>query len=61
LGSFRNRITPGWRSISGAAPRGDAEACRRDAFATDMRPAMREWAVSKGPPAGHLAAFTSCA
>jgi len=39
----------------------DADACRRDAFATDMRPAMREWAVSKGQSAGHLAVVTSCA
>ena len=26
----------------------DAETCLRDAFATDVRPAVREWAVSKG-------------
>ena len=35
----------------------DAENCLRDAFATDVRPAIREWAVSKGLAADPLAGF----
>lgn len=35
----------------------DAENCLKDAFATDVRPAIREWAESKGLPADPLAAF----
>jgi L-rhamnose isomerase/sugar isomerase len=35
----------------------DAENCLRDAFATDVRPAIREWAVSKGLAADPMAAF----
>jgi L-rhamnose isomerase/sugar isomerase len=35
----------------------DAENCLRDAFATDVRPAIREWAVSKGLSADPLADF----
>lgn len=35
----------------------DAENCLKDAFATDVRPAIREWAVSKGLPADPLDAF----
>ncbi len=34
-----------------------AEQCLQDAFATDVRPAVREWRVSKGLPADPLAAF----
>ncbi len=35
----------------------DAENCLKDAFSTDVRPAIREWAMSKGLPADPLAAF----
>jgi L-rhamnose isomerase/sugar isomerase len=35
----------------------DAEACLKDAFSTDVRPAIREWAQSKGLPADPMAAF----
>jgi L-rhamnose isomerase/sugar isomerase len=35
----------------------DAETCLKDAFATDVRPAIREWAVSKGLPADPMDAF----
>ena len=35
----------------------DAENCLRDAFSADVRPAIREWAVSKGLPADPLDAF----
>jgi L-rhamnose isomerase / sugar isomerase len=35
----------------------DAENCLKDAFATDVRPAIREWAQSKGLPADPLDAF----
>jgi L-rhamnose isomerase/sugar isomerase len=34
-----------------------AETCLQDAFATDVRPAIREWRVSKGLPADPMAAF----
>ncbi len=35
----------------------DAENCLRDAFATDVRPAIAEWAQSKGLAADPLAGF----
>jgi L-rhamnose isomerase/sugar isomerase len=35
----------------------DAEECLKAAFATDVRPAIREWRESKGLPADPLAAF----
>jgi L-rhamnose isomerase/sugar isomerase len=35
----------------------DAENCLKDAFAADVRPAIREWAGSKGLPADPLDAF----
>ena len=35
----------------------DAEGCLKDAFSTDVRPAIREWAVSKGLPADPMDAF----
>ncbi len=35
----------------------DAEECLKDAFATDVRPALREWRRSKGLPEDPLAAF----
>ena len=35
----------------------DAETCLRDAFSTDVRPVLREWAHSKGLPADPMAAF----
>src|SRR5579871_1356120 len=34
-----------------------AESILQDAFATDVRPALREWRVSKNPPADPLHAF----
>jgi L-rhamnose isomerase/sugar isomerase len=34
-----------------------AEACLQDAFATDVRPAIREWRLSKGLPADPMTAF----
>jgi len=34
-----------------------AEACLQDAFATDVRPAIREWRASKGLPADPMQAF----
>ena len=34
-----------------------AEACLQDAFATDVRPAIREWRESKGLPADPMQAF----
>ena len=34
-----------------------AESCLQDAFATDVRPAVREWRRSKGLPEDPLAAF----
>src|SRR3984893_9632805 len=36
---------------------GDAETCLKDAFSTDVRPVIREWAQSKGLPADPLDAF----
>jgi len=35
----------------------DAETCLKDAFSTDVRPAIREWALSKGLPADPMDAF----
>jgi L-rhamnose isomerase/sugar isomerase len=35
----------------------DAENCLKDSFSTDVRPAIREWAQSKGLPADPLDAF----
>ncbi|MEO8026373.1 MAG: TIM barrel protein [Bryobacteraceae bacterium] len=35
----------------------DAEECLKDAFATDVRPMIREWCESKGLPADPLDAF----
>ena len=35
----------------------DAENCLKDAFAEDVRPVIREWAVSKGLPPDPLDAF----
>ncbi len=35
----------------------DAENCLKDAFSTDVRPAIREWAQSNGLPADPLKAF----
>jgi L-rhamnose isomerase/sugar isomerase len=35
----------------------DAEGCLKDAFSTDVRPAIRDWATSKGLPADPLDAF----
>lgn len=34
-----------------------AEACLQDAFATDVRPAIREWRTSKGLPTDPMQAF----
>src|ERR1700730_17088068 len=35
----------------------DAETCLKDAFSTDVRPIIREWAESKGLPADPMDAF----
>jgi len=35
----------------------NAEACLKDAFSTDVRPMIREWAQSKGLPADPMDAF----
>ena len=35
----------------------DAEGCLKDAFSADVRPVIREWAVSKGLPADPMDAF----
>jgi len=35
----------------------DAENCLRDAFATDVRPMIADWAVSKGLSADPMAGF----
>jgi len=35
----------------------DAETCLKDAFSTDVRPVIREWALSKGLPADPMDAF----
>jgi L-rhamnose isomerase/sugar isomerase len=35
----------------------DAETCLKDAFSTDVRPAIREWALSRGLPEDPMAAF----
>jgi L-rhamnose isomerase/sugar isomerase len=35
----------------------DAESCLKDAFSTDVRPAIRDWAKSKGLPEDPLRAF----
>jgi L-rhamnose isomerase/sugar isomerase len=35
----------------------DAETCLKDAFSTDVRPVIRDWAVSKGLPADAMDAF----
>ena len=35
----------------------DAENCLKDAFATDVRPAIQDWRKSRGLPADPLAAF----
>jgi L-rhamnose isomerase/sugar isomerase len=35
----------------------DAEGCLKDAFSTDVRPMVREWAESKGLPADPMDAF----
>jgi L-rhamnose isomerase/sugar isomerase len=34
-----------------------SEACLQDAFATDVRPAIREWRESKGLPSDPMQAF----
>jgi len=36
----------------------DAEECLKQAFATDVRPILREWRRSKGLPEDPLAAFS---
>jgi L-rhamnose isomerase / sugar isomerase len=35
----------------------DAESCLKDAFSTDVRPAIREWAESRGLPEDPMTAF----
>jgi L-rhamnose isomerase/sugar isomerase len=35
----------------------DAESCLKDAFSTDVRPAIREWAIARGLPADPMDAF----
>jgi L-rhamnose isomerase/sugar isomerase len=35
----------------------DAETCLKDAFSTDVRPVVRDWAVEKGLPADPMDAF----
>jgi L-rhamnose isomerase/sugar isomerase len=35
----------------------DAEVCLKEAFSTDVRPAIREWASSHGLPEDPLSAF----
>jgi len=35
----------------------DAEGCLKDAFSTDVRPAIREWGVARGLPADPMEAF----
>ncbi len=35
----------------------EAETCLKDAFSSDVRPVIREWAVSKGLPADPMDAF----
>ncbi|HYP14448.1 MAG TPA: TIM barrel protein [Bryobacteraceae bacterium] len=35
----------------------EAETCLKDAFSTDVRPAIADWAASKGLPANPMAAF----
>ena len=35
----------------------DAEGCLKDAFSSDVRPVIREWALSKGLPADPMDAF----
>ena len=35
----------------------DAESCLKDAFSTDVRPAIREWRKSKGLAESPMAAF----
>jgi L-rhamnose isomerase/sugar isomerase len=35
----------------------DAENCLKEAFSTDVRPAIRQWAESKGLPGNPLGAF----
>src|SRR5499427_8219436 len=35
----------------------DAETCLKDAFSTDVRPVVRDWAVSKGLPSDPMTAF----
>ena len=35
----------------------DAESCLKDAFSSDVRPVIRDWAVSKGLPADPMDAF----
>jgi L-rhamnose isomerase/sugar isomerase len=35
----------------------DAENCLKDAFSTDVRPAIRDWARSRGLPEDPLEAF----
>ncbi|HUB34371.1 MAG TPA: TIM barrel protein [Bryobacteraceae bacterium] len=35
----------------------DAETCLKDAFSTDVRPAIREWAEARGLPADPMDAF----
>jgi L-rhamnose isomerase/sugar isomerase len=35
----------------------DAETCLKDAFATDVRPAIAEWRTARGIPANPMAAF----
>jgi len=35
----------------------EAETCLKDAFSSDVRPVIREWAISKGLPADPMDAF----
>ena len=35
----------------------EAESCLKDAFSSDVRPVIREWAISKGLPADPMDAF----
>src|SRR6185437_16166099 len=35
----------------------DAETCLKDAFSTDVRPVIREWALSRGLPTDPMDAF----
>jgi len=46
-----------WRPFKDGGALVDAETCLKDAFSTDVRPLLREWAQMRGLASDPLSAF----